>query len=599
LASKPVGYSRDGNIDQNIINYYSSAYVAVLADEDGGEALVTDCDLVLINSRVIPVEKYPPISLLFLAAYVREKGHSVAVIDANAEMLTDEDVSARVGCYRPILCGITFMTPQVKTVRELVARLKEDHPKVKLVAGGIHVSILPQEARALGFDFCVVGEGEETLVQLLSAAKAGSSTDNIEGVWTDGSQFKPRRLIEDLDSLPLPAWDLVPIDDYTVSQPDSRYTFESGVCLSISTSRGCLYNCAFCASHGVYGHSYRTRSAHHIVDEMEMLYGKYGVSKFFLVDESILVEPERAEEFAEEILKRKLEVTFASNARVSDPGVNVGTLAKLRKAGMVRVDFGVESGSQRILNDIRKGITVQQIVDAHKIAHQAGMKTTSLMIVGHLEESWEDVIDSLELLARIDTDYPVFGSMTPYPGTEAYTKALKEGWIRDLDWSKYCISGSYRVMRNRHFLHWEIFALTLLGLDAADFIVKWKRRRPRSWRDFYSILDASNPTGLKPIGRLWLARYMQTGDRSHLRKLSLNQLRWIRRIRLTDNPEKLELVAGLGRNPYRILTEPNRMRRIKVALPLLLERAIEQNRIHRALYACTLWTLDRQSTRST
>ena len=558
---------------------------------------MTACDLVLVNPRIVPEEKYPPISLLFLAAYAREKGYSVAVVDANAEMLTDEDVSARIGDCGPILCGMTFMTPQVETVRRLVARLREDHPRVKFVAGGIHVSILPQEARPLGFDFCIVGEGEETLVQLLSAIKTGSSTDNIEGLWTECSQFEPRRLIEDLDSLPLPAWDLVPIDKYTVSQPDSRYTFESGVCLSISTSRGCLYNCAFCASHGVYGHSYRTRSPRHIVDEMEMLCRKYGVSRFFLVDESILVDAERAEAFAEEILRRKLEVTFASNARVSDPGVNVGTLAKLRKAGMVRVDFGVESGSQKILDDIRKGITVQQVVKAHEIARQAGMKTTSLMMVGHLEEGWEDIIDSLELLARIDTDYPVFGSMTPYPGTEAYSKAFKEGWIRDSDWSKYCISGSYRVMRNRHFLHWEIFALALLCLDAADFIVKWKERKPSSWRDFYSILDASNPTGLKPIGRLWLARYMQTRDRSYLRKLSLNQLRRIRRIRLSDSPEKLELVAGLGRNPHRIFTEPNRMRRIRVALPLILERLVEPDWIHRALYAYELWALKQQSAR--
>ena len=561
-------------------------------------------DLVLINPRIVGTEAYPPISLLCLAAYARGEGYDAAIIDAQAEMLTDEEVSTRVAHYDPILCGMTFMSDQTEIVRNLAAKLRELRPKTKFVAGGIHVSVLPHEAKTMGFDFCVVGEGEETLVQLLSAIRTGSSTDNIEGLWTDGSQFRPRRLIENLDSLPLPAWDLAPIDKYRVSQPDLRYTLESGVCLTISTSRGCLYNCAFCSSHGVYGRSHRTRSPRHVADEMEMLYGKYGVKKFFLVDESILGNVERAETFAEEILRRGLKIQFASSARVNDPGVNVETLTKMRRAGMVRVDFGVESGSQRILNDIRKGITIRQIVNAHKIAHQAGMRTTSLMITGHLEEDWEDVFDSLELVARLETDYPEFGPMTPYPGTEAYSKALKEGWIRDHDWSKYRISGPYRVMRNRHFLHQEIYELSLLCRDAAYFMTEWKHREPSSWKDFYTILSpnrymgAAYSVGLKPIGRLWLARYMQTGDRAFLRKLNLSQLKRVKRRRLLENPENLKLVEGLRQHPRRLLTEPNRTQRIKLLFPILLERMREANNVHRAFYASMLWYFSRISKRT-
>jgi len=568
------------------------------------EISMTACDVVLINPRIVGTEAYPPISLLCLAAYARREGYSVAVIDAQAEMLADEDVSMRIADYEPILCGITFMTDQTEIVRNLVARLKERHPKTKFVAGGIHVSVLPLEARTIGFDFGVVGEGEETLVQLLSAIRTGSSTDNIEGLWTDESQFKPRKLIEDLDSLPLPAWELAPVHKYRVSQPDLRYTLESGVCLTISTSRGCLYNCAFCASHGVYGRSHRTRSPRHVADEIEMLYRKYEVKKFFLVDESILDNAERAETFAEEILKRGLKIQFASSARVSDPGVNIETLAKMRKAGMVRVDFGVESGSQRILNDIRKGITVRQIVNAHKIAHEAGMRTTSLMITGHLEEDWEDAFDSLELVARLETDYPEFGPMTPYPGTEAYSKAFKEGWIRDNDWSKYRISGSYRVMRNRHFLHQGIYELSLLCRDAAYFMTEWKHREPSSWKDFYTILSpnrykgAAYSVGLKPIGRLWIARYMQTRDRAFLRKLDLNQLKRAKRRRLLEIPGNLKLVEGLREHPHRLLTEPNKIRRIRLLFPILLERIQEANDVHRAFYASLLWHFSRMPKRT-
>jgi anaerobic magnesium-protoporphyrin IX monomethyl ester cyclase len=534
---------------------------------------VTLCDLVLINPRIVGADKYPPISLLCLAAYARRSGYSVAIIDAQAEMLTDDNVSERVGQYEPILCGITFMTNQVKVVQGLVAKLKERYPRVKFVAGGIHVSILPVEAKMLGFDSCVVGEGEETLVQLLSAIKCRKSTDNIEGVWSPGSEFRPREVIQDLDTLPLPGWDLVPIDRYTVSQPNLRYVHESGVCLTISTSRGCPYNCTFCSSHGVYGYGHRTRSPRNIADEIEMLYRKYGVREFFLVDESILADPERAERFSEEILRRDLKIEFASSARVSDRGVNIRTLTKMKKAGMVRVDFGVESGSQKILNNIRKGITVRQVEDAHRIAHEAGMRTTSLMIAGHLEENWEDVLDSLELVARIETDYPEFGPMTPYPGTEAYSKALKEGWVRDFDWSKYYISNPYRVMRSRHFSYQEICALSLLCTDAAHFITRWKREKPSSWKGFYSILRVGWPAiGLKPIGRLWLARYMQTRNRAFLRRLTLQQLKWSKRRQLFEKPENAALVLGLRKQPSKIIRERNRLRRIRLLIPLALER---------------------------
>jgi len=533
-------------------------------------------DLVLVNPRVIGETNYPALSLLCLAAYARREGYSVAIIDAQAETLSDQEVSARVAEYDPILCGITFMTHQAEIVRKLVARIKESKPDIKLVAGGIHVSILPHESKTLGFDFCVVGEGEVTLVQLLSALKSNSKVDNIEGLWTsDTSQFKPRKVIDTLDSLPVPAWDLVPVEKFTVGQPDLRYTQESGVCLTIAASRGCPYNCTFCSSHGVYGYSHRTRSPSHVVDEMEMLYKDYGVSKFFLVDESILAKADRAEQFAEEIMKRQLRVQFASSARVNDRGVNPTTLKKLREAGMVRVDFGVESGSQRILNDIRKGITVEQIVRAHRAAHEAGMQITSLMMSGHLEETWEDALDSLELVAKIETDYPEFGPMTPYPGTEAYSKALREGWIRDNDWSKYYISNVYRVMRSRHFLYQEIFAMSLLCWDAARLMVRWKRNKPSSLRDFFAI-TGTDSSGLKPIGRFLVARYMQTSDRRFLKELKLEQLKRIKRIRLLDDPREAQLVIGLRKRPWRVFTQSNRIERIRLLFPVLLERIEER-----------------------
>lgn len=319
-----------------------------------------------------------------------------------------------------------------------------------------------------------------------------------------------------------------------------------------------------------FGHSQRTRSPHIIVDEIEMLYSKYGVSKFFIVDESILSDANRADTVADEILKRDLKIQFASSARVTDKGVTPETLKKMRAAGMVRVDFGVESGSPKILNNIHKGIKVEQIEKAHMLARQAGLKTTSLMIAGNLEEDWEDVFDSLELIARLDTDYADFGPLTPFPGTAVYTAAMKEGWIRDSDWQWYNIGNPYRIMRSRYFLYQDIFNLSCLCNDAARFMIRWKNRKSSSWKDVYLLLNAKwAMIGLKPIGRYWLARYMITKNRSYLRELRFSQLQWQTGMRLFDDSNNVLLLFNLRINPLRFFSKTHRLLKNKLIIPLV------------------------------
>ena len=516
-------------------------------------------DLVLVNPRLV-TEKYPPLSLLNLAAWVRERGYSVRLIDAQAEELSEVQVAEIVSAERPLLCGITFMTSQVLEVKRLLDALKS-RCNCKFVAGGVHTSVLPKQSKGLGFDYCVVGEGEETLLELLSAFKAHREPTNIAGVWSEGADFIPRKLFEDLDILPLPAWDLAAVSLYEVSQPDARYDLEGGACLAISTSRGCQYNCAFCASHSVFGKSHRERSPRSVVDEIEMLYRKYGVRKFFLVDESILGNVARAEEFADEIMKRGLKIFFASSARVNDPGVNLRTLQKLKQAGMTRVDFGVESGSQRILNDIRKGITLEQIASAHRIAHEAGLKTTSLMIVGHLEEEWDDIIDSLILIDRIETDYPEFGPLTPFPDTEVYARAMREGWIRNQgEWDLFFISNPYRVLRNRNFDYQEILLLTYLCNGVAQVV---RQRVGSKWSviDFLRALSGPGDSSwayLQTKGKFLVMKYALTKDAECLRGLNFRHLSW--RIHVINNPNDFKVLTEFKRNPWSFFTMPQKTR---------------------------------------
>lgn len=520
-------------------------------------------DLVLINPRMIGEESYPPISLLALASYVR-KDFTVKIVDAQAEKFTDEQVLSIVKEETPIACGMTFMTNQVPFVKQLLDLLKKE-VDTKFIAGGVHTSVLPHEVSQMGFDYCVVGEGELTLKEILKAIKTGKNK-SIDGVWAK-TGFKQRKQIDKLSILPMPAWDLVNIQKYTVSQPDLRYNYEGGVCLSISTSRGCPFECAFCSAHSVYGRGNRPRPVKDVVEEIKHLSQNYHINDFFIVDESIFGSKKRAEQFAEEILRHNLHIRYASSARVTDPGINLGTLLKMKESGLVRVDFGVESGSQRILDNIKKHTSIEVIKKSHNIAHLSGVKTTSLMIVGHLEEDWGDVYDTFEMIADMETDYPEFGPLTPFPATEVFEKSNKNGWIRDYDWGNYYISLPFRVMRSRYFDYQEIWVLHLLASSTVKVINKYKNTNKFDLKTCINLLRTDR-NGLKPKGSFLVCKYMKNRDRQELTKLNLKMVKGSCKHNIYKNktiipPYQLHMqMFGIRKHPFKILHVKNKKQTI-------------------------------------
>jgi anaerobic magnesium-protoporphyrin IX monomethyl ester cyclase len=520
-------------------------------------------DLVLVNPRAVN-DQYPPLSILTLAAYVRSKGFSVAVVDMQAELLTDEQACSRVQNFNPEFCGLSFMTYQVGYIKTLLPKLKKACPNTVFLAGGVHASILPGEVKDLGFDYVVVGEGELTLVSLLEKQK------NINGVYRKEG-FDPCVLIPDLDVLPMPAWDLVDVNWYKVSQPESRYKLEAGQALTLSTSRGCFFGCAFCCWSKVFGRTHRFRSASKMVEEIEYLVKTYGIKKFFFVDDGLLGDRKRAEALAELLLSKKLNVIFSAATRVTDDGVNIKTLTLLYKAGLRMLDFGVESGSQKILNDIHKGITVGQIKHAHALAHLAGVHTTSLMMVGHLEETWSDFLDSLALFADVDTEYVNWNPLTPFPGTEVHEKAKAQGWIRDFDWSNYLVDGFYRVSRSKYFDYGEANGLEQLAIGVTDVMMKWHKNKPGSYFEFYQLLASNYPLGLNAKGRLLIIKFLQTGKREYLEKLSFKMLKLSKNRHLMEHADDAKLIISVRKHPVKLITENNRVKRLKLFAPLAIE----------------------------
>jgi radical SAM superfamily enzyme YgiQ (UPF0313 family) len=443
---------------------------------------------------------------------------------------------------------------------------------------------------AYGFDYVVVGEGEKTLASMLQNKINNLAPDyQVKGIYHK-EDFEPTELIVDLDTLPMPAWDLVNVNWYKVSQPDSRYKLEAGQALTISTSRGCKQVCAFCCWGKVFGRTHRFRSATKIVDELEYLGKHYGVTKFFFVDDCLLGNKKRADELAMLLIVKNLKVSFSSATRVTDEGVNEETLTSLHQAGLCTLDFGVESGSEKILKDIHKGINIAYIKRAHDLAHLVGINTTSLMMVGHLEETWQDFYDSLELYAEMETDYVNWSPLTPFPGTEVYEKAKARGWIRDFDWSHYLVDGWYRVMRTDTFSYEDMNSLEQLAIGTTDVMMKYRKNKPTSFSNYYSLLGSSYPVGLNAKGRYYVIQRMRRGERKYLEKLNFSLLKLSKTRHLLENKEDAKLVISVRKHPSKLITESNRLKRLRIFIPLAIEYAIDhiKDYVNRIYYAWRL-----------
>lgn len=382
--------------------------------------------------------KNPPLGLAYIASVLEREGYGVDIQDMNIMHSQITDFLKKVKQIQPQIVGISFMTPQVKIAGQIAEEVKAVAPSAWVVVGGPHVSAVPQEVlQQRAIDFAVIGEGEMTMLDLARVLlRTGGDFDDIYGLAfrRDGKVVLtlPRAPIMDLDSLPFPAWHLLPVSKYSVRGYGgdlSKPTF------AILSSRGCPYRCIFCDSHAVFGRKFRGRSAEHILSEIVYLHSKYGATQFDMVDDTITINKERLTRLCQMVIERELNIQWMCNARVNTVDYNL--LRLMRDAGCVRIDFGVESGDPDVLKAIKKGITIDQARRAHQWTKELCIKTNTFFMVGNPGESWSSVKQTVQLAKELKSDFPSVGIATPYPGTELYQLVKKRGWILVEDWSKY------------------------------------------------------------------------------------------------------------------------------------------------------------------
>ncbi|TRO46413.1 radical SAM protein, partial [Candidatus Bathyarchaeota archaeon] len=375
--------------------------------------------------------------LSYLGAVAKKEGHDVTVIDCQAEKLTYEAFRERVRRTPSDVVGVTATTLLYKSAMKLINIAKQEHPQAITMLGGSHGTFWDTNAlnEYPSLDMVVRKEGEITFIELLNKLQTKASLKNVLGITFRSEKGKivrseDRPFLKDLDSLPFPAHNLLPLD---------ALKRMGKVLFPLITSRGCVFWCDFCSTVRMFGRGYRWRSPKNVVDEMEMIHDNYGTNQFTFYDDAFTVNRERAIEICEELHARKLDLIWDCGTRVDM--VDRELLKTMHDAGCIAVWLGVESGSEVILDAMNKGIKLEQTRRAYKTAHEVGLMTIANVVIGFPGETEQTAKATINFVKELNPDDVGFYVATPYPGTPMYEQVKKNGWLRVTDFDKYDTAG--------------------------------------------------------------------------------------------------------------------------------------------------------------
>lgn len=386
----------------------------------------------------------PLLSIGYLAAYLEKGGYNVKIIDAIALDIDAEKTVETILKEEPAAVGITTVSSSRFSAIKIIRLLKQKNKELFIFVGGRHFnSVWRESLRDIPeIDVIVRGEGEITSLKLLNGYFSGENFSQIKGIaFRSGNGnvvFTPQRESAELDSLPMPAWHLFDLSKYKTTLEGERQTKAIGVI----SSRGCPNECVFCANNS-FEKTLRLRNPKNFVDEIEFLKNTYGYNGFDIWDDTLTMSKKHILGICEEIIKRKLNIIWYARARVNT--VDEEILKKMKAAGCRIIGFGIESGSERILKEIKKYITIAQIKKAVYLSAKLGFITKCWFIHGFPSETLDDVRKTKDLMRQLKNYGGLFGSTVMnfanfpilYPGTPMTEQSFREGIIpKEFSWTK-------------------------------------------------------------------------------------------------------------------------------------------------------------------
>jgi anaerobic magnesium-protoporphyrin IX monomethyl ester cyclase len=427
----------------------------------------------------------PPLSLAFIAGSLKRAGHTVRIID-----LQISDIRRQwEGIFhseRTDLVGITAMTPQIKQAHDIAHQIKQKAPSLPIVAGGVHPTLLPEQTlkEFPSFDLLVIGEGEETIVEVAARQEAGKpiADSSIRGIaYRSGEDIvrtTPRPRIQDLDALPNPHehYDF----DYYLKNNSFGFTKNS---VSMIVSRGCPYNCKFCATKNFWTRNYICKSTDGIIREIRHVVER-GAEGIVFRDSTFNINRKWIYELCDKIHRENLHFKWAMNARVNL--VDYESFHYMKQAGLDTVYFGVESGSQKLLDFYGKGITLKQTEKAFEVCRSLNIHTGAYFMLGALPETREDMEMTYAFVKKLRPTFSLVFIFMPLPGSELYDYYISQGYrfdYSDIRSNKAAFSSAgltreeLETIRAKWYLDFnKKSSLVIRGLNALMEV--------RSWNDF-------------------------------------------------------------------------------------------------------------------
>jgi len=418
-----------------------------------------------------------PLGLASIAAYLKmNRIENISAIDAWVEKMDLPALENSIAQSQADIVGIYMISPCYDAAKTVVEAARRTLPKSIIVAGGSHPSALPRQTlqEIPQLDICVIGEGEITMYELVRAVENNSPFSEVNGIAFRNENKEiivtnPRAMIKNLDILPFPDRDLFQVHKYGNPPPPlgRKKPF-----LTIMTSRGCPFHCAFC-SKDVYQDSYRARSPKKVCDEIAELIDRYRAQEIEFYDDDFTMNMQRAEEICDEIIRRDIKIRWSCLTRTDL--VNEKLLRKMKMAGCWNIAYGVESGDQKILNTIAKGISVEQIISAFKMTKKAGIATSCLLLFGLPGETEETVKATFALTKKLKPDFIGSGILIVYPGSRFF-KAIQEG--------KY--TGRLRVLKKNDEVRGTFFGKgNFIVFEENMTFEELKKIIRKSWKSFY------------------------------------------------------------------------------------------------------------------
>lgn len=375
----------------------------------------------------------PPLGLMYIASYtLKNTKHQVEILDCPLEKINYSNLDERIKNSNPDIVGITAMTFTLIDVIKVAKIVKQTNPKIKIVLGGPHVNIYPEETLNNNeIDFIVLGEGELPFVDLIEHINNPEELKEIKGLVfkNSGKIFNTgrREFIMNLDELPFPARELTQYKKYfsVIAKKNPTTT--------MFTSRGCPYNCLFCDRPHL-GKIFRARSADNVLNELENII-KLGIKEVFIYDDTFTIDRQRVVDICNKIIEKNIKINWDIRARVNT--VDEGLLKLMKKAGCERIHYGVEAGTKKILQVLRKGITIPMVKEAFKLTKKNGIECAAYFMIGSPTETADDIRQTIKLARDLSPDYVHFTVLTPFPATDLYFKGLAEGIIKNDYWREF------------------------------------------------------------------------------------------------------------------------------------------------------------------